>query len=71
MVVGDPGWRFVRVFLDGVECPNVVEADEDRRYVKRIVRDDRGRLLLAEDGKNIKTETLCGHVVILRGGVSA
>ncbi len=51
-----------RIFLDDEEIGDVVTADEDRGFIKVVLRDASGRLQLDASGENILTEIRKGTV---------
>lgn len=67
LVAGEPAARHAIVLLDGIERNNVIEADEERRYIVRIRTDEHGQAIPNEDRTAFLTETLRGDVFIRRG----
>ena len=53
----------MRVFLDGAEQKDCVEADEENGFVIVYARDKDGRYIL--EGDEIKTETRYGVVTVV------
>jgi hypothetical protein len=54
------------VFLDGCECHDVVECDDELGFVIRCKRNDAGRLVLNEARDTIIREVVLGRVVVVR-----
>lgn len=54
------------VYLDGCECHDVVECDDELGFVIRCKRTDTGRLVLNEALDKIINEVVLGSVVVVR-----
>ena len=54
--------RNARVFLDGTEVEDAVEADTDEGYVVRYVRDENGKRV--HDGIEVQRERVRGKVAV-------
>jgi hypothetical protein len=54
------------VFLDGGECFDVVECDDELGFVIRFKRDADGKLMLSEAHDTILQEVVLGHVMVVR-----
>jgi hypothetical protein len=50
----------VKVYLDGIERSGVITADEERRTVVMVARDQKGNLIV--DGNDLRRESLLGTV---------
>lgn len=64
MRVGDYGSTGAKVFLDGEERTQVIEADEKGRYIVRYRTDEQGKPVFDAARENILTEKLRGDVRI-------
>lgn len=56
--------RGVRIFMGGVQLTLVRTADEEGRYIERLVTDERGRIQIDRATGEVRTERLYGDVRI-------
>ena len=54
----------VRIYLNGTEMQDVIEVNEEEKYLVRASRDENGSLMINEERNEIVTERLEGHVEV-------
>lgn len=55
--------RKALIYLNGIACNDVIEADSDAGYVERYCHDENGKLVIV--GEEFATEKVMGDVVIM------
>lgn len=68
IMVGDFGWQTAKVYVDGVEAKAVVEADEEKGWVRECVHTvtEKGTMVMkpTRDGTAVRVRMRAGSVQV-------